>query len=198
MSVPNFADLEFEDDEKNPMQIMQEMKQIDAEMKRIRFAPDISNEEKIDTISELMLSRNKLYDQLQAQKAKEFKEFIATLKLIELEVQPFYPVPRRCKLLVQNEEATQLVNEKVEETPWQKLFSSYVKKKENKRKKSTQKALNGFAAERNRILEGKRDRAQEHLHRLANQHSLSVSELAEKFRLQTEVEECERAIITSK
>ncbi|OHT15252.1 hypothetical protein TRFO_14293 [Tritrichomonas foetus] len=184
----------FEEDEKDSSTLFQELFNIDDQIYNIRFNCDYGKDEIFARISDLLDKRNKLYEQIQRARTKELHDFIASLNISEIQLQPFYPVPTRCKFLVQNEIVTEVIEKNDRQTinPWQKMLSKFTKKKESSKKKKVKSTLSALEHEHNRFMENRLQQVNTQISTLNNKRSLSFSDMAEKCRLESEQTDIER------
>lgn len=75
-----------------------QLSSIDALIIEARNKKDTTDMQKLEEISKLIETRNKLVDKLHEAKSSEFKEFVESLNLKALHVQPFYVTNRKCRL----------------------------------------------------------------------------------------------------
>lgn len=117
-------------DELNTEDFLNEISDIDAKIVNVRFSENLSNDQIIDKLSSLMERRNHLQDKLQSTKAKEFRNFIESMNLHEINVKPFYPAPGRCRLQVNDKLVNEMMEFRVvEEEKTLNKFINFFKKK---------------------------------------------------------------------
>lgn len=180
---------------RSPEIILNDIESIDVSMIDIRFkSPHLTNFQILDKLSELIEERNRLADELSKAKAKEFHAFIDSLNLPEIQICPFYPVPRRCKLQLNNPTSGELIKVHESETnnPWKKMLSSYIKKKEEEHNTETKVALAMLQTTQQRIIAEKKVTLQDEIQRLSKKPILSPTDLALKIRWKSELEELEK------
>ena len=176
--------------------ILGEIETIDVSLIDTRFkSPDLDERQIVDKLSQLLVQRNKLVDELSKARAKEFHDFIASLNFQELQITPFYPVPRRCKLQLNNPISGELI--KLHETespsnPWKKMLSSFMKKKEEEKQTQAQTALSSLQTTQQNIIMQKKTEIQNEIQKLQKKPILSPTDIALKVRLQSELVELEK------
>lgn len=171
--------------------IVDEIARLDEQMIDIRFKSSQSNDQVIEMISQQLNHRNELTEELQRLRAKEFHSFIDSLDLKAIQITPFYPVPRRCKLQLTNPESTELVRTDDEQPsdPWKKMLSTFIQKKSQTSQEKTKTAIGILAEEQQRIILEKKEEIELAIHKLESKPMLSPTDIAHKMRLSSELEE---------
>ncbi|KAK8899922.1 hypothetical protein M9Y10_002245 [Tritrichomonas musculus] len=176
--------------------ILGEIETIDVSLIDTRFkSPDLDERQIVDKLSQLLVQRNKLVDELSKARAKEFHDFISSLNFQELQITPFFPVPRRCKLQLNNPISGELIKAHEDETPtnpWKKMLSSFMKKKEEEKHNQTQTAITSLQKRQQNIIMEKKNEIQNEISRLQKKPILSPTDIALKVRLQSELDELEK------
>ena len=176
--------------------ILGEIESIDIELIDTRFkSTNLDEHQIVAKISELLDQRNKLVDELSKARAKEFHEFIESLNFQELQITPFFPVPRRCKLQLNNPISGELIKSHEAESatnPWKKMLSSFMKKKEEEKQSQAQNALSSLQKTQQDIIIQKKTEIQNEIQKLTRKPILSPTDIALKVRLQSELEELEK------
>ena len=173
-----------------------EIESIDVALIDTRFkSQNLDERQIVDKLSELLEQRNKLVEELSKARAKEFHDFIASLNFQELQITPFYPVPRRCKLQLNNPISGELIKTHEDEcatNPWKKMLSSFMKKKEEEKQSQAQNALSSLQLTQQNIISQKKTEIQNEIQKLTRKPILSPTDIALKVRLQSELEELEK------
>ena len=190
------------DSESRPVDlIVNELQGLDIDIVNVRFnSPNLSEAELISRLSEMMNRRNNLVDELQKARAAEFRNFIESLNLKDIQIQPFYPVPRRCKLQLHNPESTELVNmhDEAPTNPWKKMLSSFMKKKQDEKKDETKNTLSMLMARQQNIIAEKKAELQNEIKKIAAKTFLSPTDIAQKARFESELTQLEKFEIGKK
>lgn len=192
--------IHFENAGANTNKYIQDMIDLDKQIYSIRFDNSKSREEILDEIVILFQKRNEIYNQIMKSRADELHSFVNSLNLPEIQIQPFYPVPNRCKFIVQNEHIVQIVNgeQAPAVNPWQKMLSKFVKKKEHSKKKRVYSQLSALEAEHLKIIENRKLIVEGQVENLNSKKNLNAFEIAEKCRLDSELADIENTLKTIK
>lgn len=144
---------------------------IDAQLMDIRSDKNLTTDEKLTQMTNLLERRNKLVDKLQAAKSKEFKDFVDSLNLKDLSVQTFFLTSRKCRIGSENPEY-----ELIEKPPQKKkLFS----------KSAPPHPLQQQTYE---IIVNKKKEAEKELSKYSKKQILSPQDHAHKMRLEAEIQ----------
>ena len=94
---------------KSALDLQAELEDIDRGISAIRFNQHLSAMEKIALIDREFELRNEKYVELQQERALEFKDFVDSLRLKEINAEPFFTIPTRCRLILQNERSLKVL-----------------------------------------------------------------------------------------
>ena len=147
--MADFADFEFEDDEKDVLTLLGDIDRIDYELRKIRFDSDIPQETKIQRIVSLFEERNDAYDSLQKARTREFRSFVDGLRMGQVDCGTFFPLNTRCKITVNNAAAKEVHQTKVETSGWGKMLHAFKSKKGD----TSQQTIQSIAEERLKIVQ---------------------------------------------
>ena len=167
--------------------IVSEIERIDVRLFDVRFnCKDLSQDQILAQLTELIEQRNQLTDELQNARKNEFKEFIDDLNLKDIDITPFYIASRRAKLSLGNSAAAQLAKTTGGQTggdPWRNMLRSFMSK-------SKSSEAHGIPADllqqRQRIVDKRKSVIEPQLAILARKPMLSPTDVASKCRLEGE------------
>ena len=182
---------EEEIDERTPEEIMNDIEEIDEEMLSVRENPNLSDEQKLEQINDLMEKRNEHSDKLQERRNSEFKAFVESLNLAQIHVTPFFPAPRRCKLQVHNEAANELLKAPTVESQ-KKWGKGLFKKKTDDDNNSHDTEIQNLSRIQKGYNSQRIDKLQKELATLTKKKYLSPDDMATKLRIKAELSEFER------
>lgn len=137
-------------------ELFSEIEDIDRGITAIRKCLYLSTMEKIAIIDEQLEIRNSKYQELQQARALEFKDFISSLDLNSIQIEPNFTEPTKCKLVLLNELSHRLSDSK-KLGPWNRmkigLFSKsadkfdQIKLKQSQRDSAAKKELKSKISE---------------------------------------------------
>ena len=165
---------EEEIDDRTAEEILFDLNRIDEDMMRIRFDQSLSDNAILDQLVELMEQRNTLSDKLQRARGAEYKRFVESLDLKKLHIVPFFPAARKCKLQINDDDVSRLVNYPPQ--PKKKAFGKY-------------EAPPGIAGENFHHCEDRMKQVSAELDLLQRKKYLSPLDSAKKLSLEAEVAE---------
>lgn len=187
-----------EDENLTPDEILNDISEIDSEIFGIRFNKALTNDQIIEQINKLMERRNKLSDQLQKVRNSEFKEFVESLKLHDIQITPFFPAPRRCKLQIDNEASKEILKAPSNEPQKKWGINLFKKKTQNEVQQSpnssrsnfyTDKQIDQYALQYRAFNANIRANLQAELARIEKKKFLSPDEIALKLRIDAELQQ---------
>ena len=115
---------------RSALDIESELEDIDRGIFAIRFNQHLSAMEKIALIDREFEKRNETYAELQQQRAIEFREFVESLSLKDANIEPFFQIPTRCRLIL-NGERSQKVLKSPKMGPMGRMAHKMKKSKQN-------------------------------------------------------------------
>ena len=187
-----------EDTSETPDEIMNDISEIDSEIVNIRFNKSLTNEQIIEQINKLMERRNKLSDKLQKVRNSEFKEFVESLNLHDIQITPFYPAPRRCKLQIENEASKEILKAQSNEPQKKWGINLFKKKNLNEAQDNpnssrsnfyTDKQIDQYALQYKAFNSVIRSNLHAELAKIEKKKFLSPDEIATKLRIDAELEQ---------
>ncbi|OHT14145.1 hypothetical protein TRFO_03185 [Tritrichomonas foetus] len=185
---------EEEEDNRTIDELMDDISDLDSEITKIRFDKNLSKDEILEKINDLMEKRNSLNDKLQNSRNAEFKAFVESLNLQDIHIVPFFPAARRCKLQVNNELSNEILKAPPVET--QKKWGLFKKKPSNSdlhaSSKVNEDVLNKLLKQHREFTENKRSKLQSDLHQLEKKKYLSPDETATKLRITAELNQLDK------
>lgn len=188
---------EEEDTHMTADELMDDISSIDNDILSARFDKSLSQDQILDRINSLMEQRNKLTDRLQKVRNSDFKEFVDSLNLQDLQITPFFPGSRRCKLQINNEASSEIIKAQTNE-PQKKWGVNLFKRKtpndqgNNNGSRSnfyTDKQIDQYIMQYKNFNANIRSNLQVELSRLEKKKFLSPDEIAAKLRIDAELEE---------
>lgn len=192
MDFANNQGFLFDNSEENTSKsFLQRIFNIDTLILQTRFDRSKPNEQIVEELSALLTKRNELYEDLLKVRSEELHGFVNSLDLHSIQIQPFYPVPTRCKFIVQNEEVQVAVDKKPDATanPWQKMLTKFVKKKETSKNKKVKSQLSALEREHLQMVEARKCYLSQQLLNYSSKKQLSPLDYAEKCRIESELSE---------
>ncbi|KAK8846119.1 hypothetical protein M9Y10_020122 [Tritrichomonas musculus] len=182
-----------DNDEGTSRSILQQIFNIDTLISQTRFDKMKSNEQIINEISSLLNQRNELYINLMKKRSDELHGFVNSLDLNLIQMHPFYPVPTRCKFIVQNEQVQEAVDTIPEPStnPWQKLLSTFMNKSETIKHKKVKSQLSELEMEHLKIVEERKAYLTQQMQNFSSKKHLSPMDYAEKCRIESELADIE-------
>lgn len=190
MSSGNTQGFLFDDTVENTSKsFLQRMFNIDTLILQTRFDRTKPNEQIIEEMSILLNKRNELYEELLKVRSEELHGFVNSLNLHAIQIHPFYPVPTRCKFIVENEEVQDAVDTRPQATanPWQKMLSKFIKKKETSKNKKVKSQLSQLEREHLQMVEARRSFLSQQLLNYSSKNQLSPMDYAERCRIESEL-----------
>lgn len=170
-------------------EIYTEMRAIEMDIRVVRYDTSLSNNERIEQISQLMDRRNAVYDELQETRKQNLRSFVDTLKLKNLNVVSFFPSPHKCNLVTKNQDVPKVRPQKEEpRSPWQKLVSRFSKQQTNSPKENASPAAVAAEAEYKTYASNRRHYLQSELKSNVSLPYHNSEDLAIQKRLQIEIE----------
>lgn len=196
ISFDNEENSDDDDTSLTPDEIMNDISEIDSEIVGIRFNKSLTNDQIIEQINKLMEKRNKLSDKLQKVRNSEFKEFVESLNLHDVQITPFFPAPRRCKLQIDNEASKEILKAPSAE-PQKKWGVNLFKKKSqtdlpeypsgSRSNYYTDKQIEQYALQYKAYNSNLRSNLQAELAKIEKKKFLSPDEIALKLRIDAEL-----------